>query len=130
MKRIALLLAGCMAIASTPALAAPFFVTLTDTLNSSSTAPYNVGENVVIVVRFDNGGNTTESQTWDSSDILTIRYLFNDDPNTITTTASKDVANPTCASVSLKPSRCSSNPTSSWTGGNPNTASSPDSKAR
>ena len=85
MKRIALLLAGCMAIASTPALAAPFFVTWTDTLSSSSTAPYNVGENVVIVVRFDNGGNTTESQTWDSSDILTIRYLFNDDPNTITT---------------------------------------------
>lgn len=67
------------------AMAAPFSVKWNSTLGASTTAPYIIGESVSITIVLDNGGTSTVSQTWNASDVVSITFLINDAPNTITT---------------------------------------------
>lgn len=83
-KKLALFFMG-LACTTSAAWAAPFTATWVDTLSSPSTSPYVIGEPVVVEVTFDNGGNSTVSQTWGVDDLLSITYIFNNAPNTITT---------------------------------------------
>ena len=67
------------------ALAAPFSITWTSVLGTNTTAPYNIGEAVIITFVVDNGGTSIVSQTWNAVDVVSVTYTFNDAPNTITT---------------------------------------------
>lgn len=79
---------------SSLALADPFTVTYSDTIDASSTTPpFNVGEALTISIVLDNGGTTTASQTWKSADAVSITYSKNDAPNTITTVFSAAALN-------------------------------------
>ncbi|MFT5711556.1 MAG: hypothetical protein ACI8QT_002264 [Halioglobus sp.] len=79
---------------SSLALADPFTVTYSDTIDASSTTPpFNVGEALTISIVLDNGGTTTASQTWTSADAVSITYSINDAPNTITTVFSAAALN-------------------------------------
>lgn len=69
---------------STVAVADPFSVTWTDTL-SSSDLPYLTGEPTSITFVLDNGGSSAASQTWNATDVVSVTFVFNNAPNTITT---------------------------------------------
>lgn len=71
--------------ASQVALAAPFSVTWNSTIGAGSTLPYIIGESVSITFVLDNGGASTISQTWNAADVVSVTFLINDAPNTITT---------------------------------------------
>ena len=71
---------------SSLAVADPFTVTYSDTIDpASGTPPFIVGEALTVSIVLDNGGTTTASQTWTSADTVSITFSMNDAPNTITT---------------------------------------------
>ena len=67
--------------------AEPYTVTYTDTIEADD-GPFIGGEAFTISIVLDNGGSTTASQTWTSTDIVSITFNVNDDPGTITTVLS------------------------------------------
>lgn len=63
--------------AAGPALAAPYSITHTGQLASSSLPGVN-NETYDITIVFDNGGTVVASQTWDVSDVRCVIWRFND----------------------------------------------------
>lgn len=70
---------------SSIANANPFSVTWTDTLSASSNLPYIVGEAISITFVLDNGGTSAASQTWNAVDVVSVTFVINNAPSTITT---------------------------------------------
>lgn len=58
------LLAAALAFASAAATAAPFAITYTGTIGNSDFPEIIAGQTYSVTLVFDNGGNTTLSQTW------------------------------------------------------------------
>ena len=69
---------------STFAVASPFTVSITDTLDVTEGQFFN-GEPITIAIVLDNGGTTPNSQTWTSTDVVSVTFIMNDAPNTVTT---------------------------------------------
>jgi hypothetical protein len=71
---------------STFAVASPFTVSITDTLDvSDQEEQFFNGEPITIAIVLDNGGTTPNSQTWTSTDVVSVTFIMNDAPNTVTT---------------------------------------------
>ena len=70
---------------STFAVASPFTVSITDTQDSSNPPQFFNGEPISIAIVLDNGGTTPNSQTWTSTDVVSVTFIMNDAPNTVTT---------------------------------------------
>ena len=71
---------------STFAVASPFTVSITDTLaKDSDEEQFFGGEPITIAIVLDNGGTTPNSQTWTSTDVVSVTFIMNDAPNTVTT---------------------------------------------
>ena len=72
-----------VAAASVSQLAAadPFSMTWTDTLGPSD-LPYITGESISVTVVVDNGGTDAISQTWSSTDLVSVTYEINNSPIT------------------------------------------------
>lgn len=71
---------------STFAVASPFTVSITDTqVVSDQEEQFFNGEPITIAIVLDNGGTTPNSQTWTSTDVVSVTFIMNDAPNTVTT---------------------------------------------
>ena len=70
---------------STFAVASPFTVSITDTQDSGNPEQFFNGEPISIAIVLDNGGTTPNSQTWTSTDVVSVTFIMNDAPNTVTT---------------------------------------------
>ena len=79
---VALTLAGSSALVS----AAPYFITYTGTIGSSSFPEVNSGESYTATLVFDNGGASTASQSWDASDLTCAIWTANNAGNVVFTT--------------------------------------------
>ena len=83
-----LIAAFLLALICGGALAAPFSVSYVGSMQNSTTAGEffsNIvnGETYRVTLVMDNGGNSSQSQTWVASDLVSVKWEFNDSRNVV-----------------------------------------------